>query len=405
MELEIGTQMLLLAFGLAIVLGAVTNHTNFCTMGAVSDWVNIGDTGRFRAWLLAIAVTMGGVLVLEFLEVINFDDARIPYRHPNFAWPRYILGGLMFGVGMTLASGCGSKNLVRLGQGNLKSLLVLIIMGLFAYLMTRTDFYGIVFASWMAPLALDLAARGIDSQEMPRIIATTLGGDAVDKSLPMIRLVMGGLIVFVLLAVTLGSRMFRENFDHMLAGIVIGMLVLGGWYATGGPLGIEWVEWAEFADDPPAFYGLQSFTFVNPAADALALAREGGNPLFITFGLAAFIGMIVGSFAYAIVTHGFRIEWFASLADFFRHLFGAALMGVGGVLGLGCTVGQGITGLSTLAMGSLVTLVFIVLGSALTMKVQYYKMLYEDASVVAAFTTALVDLRLLPSSMRKLEAL
>ena len=405
MELEIGTQILLLAFGLAVALGIITNRTNFCTMGAVSDWVNMGDTSRFRAWLLAIAVTIGGVLVLEFMEIINFDDARIPYRHPNFAWPRYILGGLMFGVGMTLASGCGSKNLVRLGQGNLKSLLVLIIMGVFAYLMTRTDFYGIVFASWIAPLTLDLAERGIESQEIPRIIVSALDHESAKNSLPTIRLILGGVVVFVLLAVTLGSRALRESFDHMLAGFAIGALVLGGWYVTGGPLGAEWVEWAEFADEPPAFYGLQSFTFVNPAADGLALARETGNPLFITFGLAALLGMIVGSFVYAVVTRGFRIEWFTSLTDFVRHLFGAALMGIGGVLGLGCTIGQGITGISTLSMGSLITLVFIMLGSALTMKVQYYRMLYEDASLMAAFTTSLVDLRLLPSGMRKLEAL
>ena len=405
MELEIGTQILLLAFGLAVALGAVTNRTNFCTMGAVSDWVNMGDTGRFRAWLLAIAVTMLGVLLLEYAESINFDDARIPYRHPNFAWPRYILGGLMFGVGMTLASGCGSKNLVRLGQGNLKSLLVLLIMGFFAYLMTRTDFYGIVFASWIAPITIDLAALGIDSQEMPRIVASLAGGDESADLLPTIRLVFGGVVVLALLAVTLGSKVLRESFDHLLAGFIIGGLVLGGWYVTGGPLGAEWVEWAEFADEPPAFYGLQSFTFVNPAADGLALAREGGNPLFITFGLAALAGMIVGSFAYAVATRGFRIEWFTSLADFVRHVIGAVLMGIGGVLGLGCTIGQGITGISTLAAGSLLTIVFIMLGSALTMKIQYYKMLYEDASLMAAFTTALVDLRLLPSGMRKLEAL
>ena len=147
MELEIGSQILGIAFVLAMAMGAITNRTSFCTMGAVSDWVNMGDTARFRSWMLAIAVALTGTLTLEALSIFSLDDARIPYRHPVFAWPRYILGGLMFGVGMTLAGGCGSKNLVRVGGGNLKSLSVVLIMGGCAYAMTRTDFSGIVFAS------------------------------------------------------------------------------------------------------------------------------------------------------------------------------------------------------------------------------------------------------------------
>ena len=161
MELDITSKILGATFVMAVIMGAVTNRTNFCTMGAVSDWVNMGDTGRFRAWLLTIAVALAGALWVEWQGLFSFDDARIPYRHPTFAWPRYLLGGAMFGIGMTLAGGCGSKNLVRLGAGNFKSLFVVLIMGACAYLMTRTDFYGIVFASWVTPISIDLAAAGI----------------------------------------------------------------------------------------------------------------------------------------------------------------------------------------------------------------------------------------------------
>ena len=115
--------------------------------------------------------------------------------------------------------------------------------------------------------------------------------------------------------------------------------------------------------------------------------------------------MVLGSLLWSLISRSFRIEWFASFKDFVMHAVGGVLMGFGGVLGLGCTIGQGVTGVSTLALGSFITFGGIVLGSALTMKVQYYKMVYEDeATFGKALVTALVDLRLLPSGMRKLEA-
>ncbi len=114
--------------------------------------------------------------------------------------------------------------------------------------------------------------------------------------------------------------------------------------------------------------------------------------------------MLAGSFAWALVSRTFRIEWFASTSDVLNHVLGAVLMGIGGVLAMGCTVGQAITGVSTLAIGSFLAFAGIVLGSALTMKVQFYQMMYEDeASFGKALITGLVDLKLLPESLRKLE--
>jgi len=165
-ELDITTKVILLGSIFALVLGAVANKTNFCTMGAVSDWVNMNDSGRMRSWFLAIAVAILGVALLEFASLIDTGSSRVPYRGSLFFWPRYILGGLMFGVGMTLASGCGNKNLVRLGGGNLKSLLVILVAGVIAYLMTRTDFYGVIFHSWMESISPDLGRMGIEDQSL-----------------------------------------------------------------------------------------------------------------------------------------------------------------------------------------------------------------------------------------------
>ncbi len=140
-------QLLLYTALLGFILGYVINKTNFCTMGAVSDWVNIGDLSRFKAWLLAGSVAIFGVTMFEFFNLMSVAESRIPYTNSVFFWPRYIFGGILFGIGMTYTSGCGNKVLIRLGGGNLKSLFVLIIAGLMAYLMTRTNFYGIVFHS------------------------------------------------------------------------------------------------------------------------------------------------------------------------------------------------------------------------------------------------------------------
>ncbi len=408
MDLTIFQQVLLYAFLIAAVMGALVNKTNFCTMGAVSDWVNMGDTGRFRAWVFAMALAIGGVLVMQaggILDArlaVSSDSAFPPYRTAMFAWPRYLLGGLLFGIGMTLASGCGNKTLVRIGGGNLKSVLVLLVMGGAAYLMMFTDFMAKVFLPWMQPLFLNLGDMGIGSQGLGDLVGGALG---MENTLT-VRYVLGGLLALGLAVWALRSADFRGRFDNLLGGIAVGLAILGGWYVSAGPMGRAWVEEAEFADTPPLHVAAQSYTFVSPTGDLYNWLMRGMADHLVSFGMAAALGVIVGSFLYAVLSRSFRIEWFSSLKDFVNHLVGGALMGIGGVLGMGCTIGQGVTGTSTLALGSFMTFGAIALGSALTMKVQYYKMLYEaEASFGAALVTALVDLRLLPKGMRRLEAM
>lgn len=402
MESDPATTVLTVAFVMAMVFGVVATRTNFCTMGAVSDWVNMGDTGRFRAWLLALAVALLGSLGLEALSIIDLGDSRIPYRSASFAWPRYLLGGILFGIGMTLAGGCANKNLVRLGGGNTKSLVVLIIMGAMAYLMTRTNFYGIVFLTWMAPLTPDLSTQiGASAQDAGAVAGALLGADDPGS----LRLGIGVVVALILAGYAFASADFRRSADNVAGGLIVGALVTGAWYLTGGPLGQEWIEAAAFSDRPPEGVGMQSFTFVNPAADTLAWLMEGGDKAYVTFGVMVLCGVIVGSAVYSLAARRFRFEWFMSVGDFLRHAIGAVLMGIGGVLALGCTIGQGVSGLSTLAIGSAMAVISIILSSALTMKIQYYRMLHEEASFIDALLTGLADLKLLPASMRRLEDL
>jgi hypothetical protein len=366
MEFTIHHQVLLIVFGLAALLGAVANKTNFCTMGAVSDWVNMGDTGRLRAWLLAAAVALLGVVILEASGKAAIGSATFPpYRTPNFAWLRYLLGGLLFGIGMTLASGCGNKTLVRIGSGNLKSLVVLIIASACAYAMLWTDFYNDVFGKLISATTVDLAASGFKSQSLGDLtgIGNTIAGVVV------------ALAIFVF---AFASRDFRENRDNQIAGILIGLIVIGGWYVTGSAMGAEWKEFADFADTKPLRVETQSFTFISPMGDSARYVMNPQDNSLINFGIVALVGVILGSFAWAVIGRGFRIEWFVSGGDFLNHAGGAVLMGIGGVLSMGCTIGQGITGFSTLALGSLLTLAAIIAGAAATMKFQYWRMMRDE---------------------------
>jgi uncharacterized membrane protein YedE/YeeE len=374
MEITIHNNVLLSVFAIAAVMGAVANKTNFCTMGAVSDWINMEDKGRMRAWLLAVAVALGGVLLLEARGLVNLSGTTFPpYRTANFAWLRYLLGGIMFGIGMTLASGCGNKTLIRIGGGNLKSLVVLAIASAMAYFMLWSDFYGIVFDSWMAPLAVNLGALGARSQTLDGILGGIAGMDDTNT----LHLILGAILVAGILVFAFSSDEFRRNRDNILGGVVIGLAVVAGWYLTGSAMGAEWKEWAEMADTPPSRVEVQSFTFISPMGDGVRYLLHPGDFSLVNFGICALAGVIVGSFLYSVATRKFRVEWFVNAGDFANHAFGAALMGVGGVLAMGCTVGQAITGVSTLAVGSMLTFAAIVTGAAATMKLQYWKMMRE----------------------------
>jgi len=399
-EVDIQNQLLVYVFGVAVILGAVVNKTNFCTMGAVSDWVNMGKTGRLWAWFSAIALAMIGVALFEALGAVSVDATLPPYRSAQFAWLRYILGGLLFGIGMTLAGGCGNKTLVNIGGGNMKSLIVLVIMGFMAYLMTKTSFYEQLFYGWVNASSIDLTEYGMRSQALPEMLSALVGTGNVST----LSAVLGFSIAAVLLFFAFRSKQFLKNTNNVIAALVVGLVITAGWYLTGGPLGQEVIEAMDWVDEKPLGVGVQSYTFVNPMGETLYYLADPANLLRITFGVMAVAGVITGSLGYALVAKKFSLVWFKSMADFARHFIGAILMGVGGVLAMGCTIGQGITGTSTLAMGSFLALGSIVFGSALTMKIQYYRMVYDDeATFMAAFLSSLVDMRMLPNGLRRLE--
>jgi len=408
--------MLWAVFIIALVMGAVVNKTNFCTMGAVSDFVNMSDTGRLRAWLLAMAIAILGVTLLEYAGFLNLSGSFPPYRNSNIVLAENILGGLMFGVGMTLASGCGNKCLVRIGGGNIKSIIVFLIVGVLAYFMINPfpgsdkTIYSVLFYGWTSPMSVDVLK--------PQDIGSLVGGSEPSA----MRLIVGVVVFLAMGHFIFKSKEFRSSADNMIGGAVVGLAVLAAWFVSGNvivdadgeilSLQQYYNQWDMLADSDAgkpaagAMLATQSYTFINPMGQALNYLAGGLDGSLMTFGVVAVFGVVAGSLIWSLISRSFRIEWFSSASDVANHVIGAVLMGIGGTLAMGCTIGQAVTGISTLAVGSILTFGAIFLGSALTMKIQYYKMVYEDeATVMKSLITGLVDLKLLPKSMRKLDAI
>ena len=268
-----------------------------------------------------------------------------------------------------------------------------------ALLMTRTDFYGLLFHSWMSPISPDLAKIGISDQSIQTIIASLIG---LDNSSIFISLIVPLLICGILLKYIFSSNKKLSN-DNLLSGIVVGLVVTFAWLLTGGDLGQSWIENNDFLDTPYPAVGVQSFTFINPMGETLLFTSNIFDNFFLTFGVAALLSTIAGSFVYSILSNNLRIEWFANGHDFFRHMIGGILIGIGGVLSLGCTIGQGVSGVSTLAIGSVITLISIIFGASLMMKIEYYKAVYDDSSFIELLKNSLIDLRVLPETLRTLE--
>lgn len=374
MELSIHVQLLGAVFAVAVILGAVTSKTNFCAMGAVSDWINIGDTGRMRAWVFSMAVALAGVVALEATGTLSLSGETFPpYRSANFAWIRYLVGGLMFGVGMTLASGCGNKTMVRIGGGNLKSLTVLVVAAICAYLMLWTPVWEKAFLPWVSAATINLQAHGVANQELGTVLAGMFGM-GMSK---YFNLAVAGAVVAALVIFCFKSSHFTSDSDHLLGGAVVGLAVVFGWWLTGGSIGREWKDYADMASVVPSRVQVQSYTFISPMGDTVRYLFDPKNLSLVNFGVMALAGVIMGSAIWSLLAREFRIEWFAGWKDFGAHVLGGALMGTGGVLAMGCTIGQAVTGVSTLAIGSILAFLSIVIGAAATMKYQYWRITRE----------------------------
>ncbi len=356
-------QVLAASFALALVFGAIAQRTHFCTMGAVADIVNMGDWGRMRMWLMAIGVAMlgfNGMVAAGWVQA-----GQSVYAGPRLIWLSNVLGGLLFGFGMVLASGCGSKTLVRIGGGSLKSLVVFFVLAVAAYATLR----GITAVARVA--TVDAVAITLPvGQDLPSLLAHASG-----MATPNAALLLGGLIGGALLVFALARPEGRTG-DALLAGIGLGLVIVGVWWVTG--------RLGHLAEHPATLeeswlatntQRMESLTFVAPIAytvDWLILFSDKSKVL--TVGIVSVFGVVVGSAAVALATKTFRWEGFAGTEDTANHVVGALLMGVGGVTAMGCTIGQGLSGVSTLALGSFIAFAGIAAGAVLALRYQVWRL-------------------------------
>jgi uncharacterized membrane protein YedE/YeeE len=349
--------VLLATFAVTILLGAVMQKTSFCTMGAVSDIFIMSSWDRLKQWFLAIGVAIIGFTLMSYSGFI--DPLKSIYTGSKFLWLSTLVGSTLFGIGMVLASGCGSKILVRIGGGNLKSVIVFMVLGLSAY-MTMRGFLGVIRVNTLDSVFIALNTP----QDLPSIISS-LTGIARNH----LQLVLGLIVGFAFIVYALATKVFW-TVENLLAGILVGLAICTIWWISGS-LGFV-------AEDPNTLEEvflvtnsgrMESLSFVAPYAYTLDwLMMYSDTSKTITLGIVAVMGMISGSACVALLTKTFRWESFRNAEDTANHLVGAALMGFGGVTALGCTVGQGLSGISTLAIGSLLALPGFIFGAYLALR-------------------------------------
>jgi uncharacterized membrane protein YedE/YeeE len=332
---------------IGFAFGAIAQKTNFCTMGAISDIMMIRDWRRLRAWMLAAGTALLGAQLLQWAGVVDLSLSM--YLSARLNWAGNVLGGLTFGFGMVFAGGCVSRNLVRAGSGDARAVLVLVVIGSLAYI-TIGGILGPLRAILERSTSVPL---GVPTQSLGDLLAPHIG-----MPIPTAQLVTAAAILLPVFAFCFASASFRASPRHVWGGIGIGLAAAAGWLLTGLAFD-EMTEWPR----PPI-----SLTYVRPVGDTMEwLERFTAAPL-PGFGVATVLGALAGAFVMAMLTGSFRVTGFSGSDDTLRHVMGAALMGIGGVMALGCTIGQGISGVSTLAAGSFLAVLSIVAGAVFGVK-------------------------------------
>lgn len=341
---------------LGLVLGAVGQSTRFCVRGAIADWVQLRSPGRLVSWLLAVAV--GAIAVQGLVSAGAFDATRTIGWGERFPWLSYLVGGGLFGYGMILAGGCPQRCLVKAGSGNLKALLTLVLVAI-ASLMTLRGAFAPLRASGLDAFANTLAG----SQDLGAVLARSLSLPAA-----LLRWLVTGAVTAGVLVLAWRVRAQLKP-AHWIGGIAVGLLVAAAFYLTGHVGFIA--EHPETLE--PAWLGTQSkrpegLSFAAPLAHALDLLTLWTDKSTVaTFGVTLALGVLLGAFASARLRGDFRLESFQTPRELGAHAAGAVLMGFGGVTALGCSLGNGVTGLALLSSGSLLAVAGICAGARLAL--------------------------------------
>lgn len=347
---------------LGLVLGVVGQATRFCVRGAIADWVIFRGPGRLVSWLVAVAIA--AVLVQAMVSAQVFDASRTIFWGNRLLWLSALVGGVLFGYGMILSGGCPQRSLVKAGSGNLRSLVTLLVIAIAAAMTLRGAFAG-VRVNWLDAWGIGLAG----SQDLGALAASATGLSAGALRW-LFTLVLGGAVLGFAWSV-------RGSVDraHWVGGVVVGLLVAACFYLT-GRIGFL-AEHPETLE--PAWLGTQSkrpeaLSFSAPLAHGLDLLTLWSDKATVaTFGVMLSLGVLFGAFVSAKLRGDFRLESFGSPREVLEHLAGGVLMGFGGVTALGCSIGNGVTGVALLSAGSFLAIIGITAGALLALRVQMRK--------------------------------
>ena len=329
-------------FIIGLLFGAMGQRTRYCTAGGLREWWGDRDPRRAAALLIALSCALLGTQLS--IAFGGLDVRRSLYLQTSFSWLLMPLGGLVFGYGMMLARGCGSRALVLLASGNLRSLVVLLALGMAA---------AITLTGPLAPWRLAMTEWTLVSWATVNLSELLYGGDPGHAG---VRLLPVAILVVVLLRVALvNMQLYRRPWEAAGAAL-IGLLVPAGWWVTG--------HWGADDFEPVP---LESLTFVAPISDAIQYLML-STGIRAGFGVTVVAGVLLGACVTALCAREFQLSGFDSPRHMLRSLTGGVMMGIGGALALGCTIGQGLTGLSTLAIPSFLAVAGILAGAWLSLR-------------------------------------
>jgi uncharacterized protein len=332
---------LIALIGLAggVLLGLAARLGRFCTLGMIEDAHYGNDRARLWMWALALGVAILGNFAAEAAGLIRLSDTI--YLRNNYSLIGAALGGLLFGYGMAHAGNCGYGMLARLGGGDLRAMVIAIVMGIAAYV------------TLSGPLAA-LRARLFPIDPFPGVAQGWAHLIGANFGLPagvvagFVGLLLAGAAVLALVR----AKRLAEIFWACVAGFAI----------TSGFVGTAWVASNGFAP-----WAVQSHTFTASVGDTIryTMFTSGLEP---DFAIGSVLGVVIGAFLGTLIRDGFRWEACDDPRELKRQMGGAVLMGVGAVLAAGCSVGQGLGALSLLSFHAPVVAGMIWLGGWLGLR-------------------------------------
>ena len=330
-DLEIYETINILGLFIGIAFGAIAQKNQFCFSGSIKDYILTKSTKRAASVVMAMIVAIVSTTIIA--NHFELDLTQTNYFKSNINYFSIILGGLLFGAGMMIADGCSSRSLVKFAQGDTNALVTLIFIGIFAYATTKGLLAGVL---------------------NPFINNETLiqWSSIIENTQMNIYVIVGILALILLYLVKKVKRIFT-----LIDGMLIGLLVSFAWYVT-GVMGEESME---------RTIELSSITFVYPIAKTLELFTY-YQVNEVSFAIAIIVGVLIGTFSMSFANRKYSFGCTANqnMNKVKYNMIGGSLMGVGGVLAIGCTVGQGLTGFSTLAFASLLAILSIFVSGYIT---------------------------------------